>query len=182
MNSITFITGNLKKAEYLSRYLDFPVDHVKLDLDEIQSLDLREVVEHKVRQAYEIVKKPVIVEDVGLSFDAMGKLPGPFIKFFLEEMDFDSICRLLDGKERGAVASCVFGYFDGAKLELFEGSLRGEIAENAQGDGGYGFDSIFIPEGYTITRSQLNEKDDRITYLQIKPFDKLKAFLLSGQI
>ena len=55
MQSITFITGNQKKADYLARYLGFPIEHQKIDLDEIQSLDLREIVEHKVKQAYEKV-------------------------------------------------------------------------------------------------------------------------------
>ena len=64
MQTITFITGNQKKADYLAQYLRLNIEHVKLDLDEIQSLDLREIVEHKVKQAYEKIKKPVIVEDV----------------------------------------------------------------------------------------------------------------------
>ena len=53
MKKVTFITGNQKKADYLIRYLGFPIEHMKLELDEIQSLDLREIVEHKVKQAYE---------------------------------------------------------------------------------------------------------------------------------
>jgi hypothetical protein len=40
---VTFITGNQKKADYLASYLGFAVDHRKLDLDEIQSLDLRKI-------------------------------------------------------------------------------------------------------------------------------------------
>lgn len=65
MTTIVFITGNQGKADYLANFLDFPVEHIKLDLDELQSMDLRVIVEHKIRQAYAIVKKPVIVEDVG---------------------------------------------------------------------------------------------------------------------
>ena len=75
MYSITFITGNKKKADYLAKYLGLEVLHEKVDLDELQSLDLREIVEHKVRQAYEKVGKPVIVEDVSLTFTALGRLP-----------------------------------------------------------------------------------------------------------
>jgi len=60
--------------------------HEKIDMDEIQSLDLDEVVEHKVRQAYEIAKKPILVEDTALEFPALGKLPGTFIKFFIQEL------------------------------------------------------------------------------------------------
>ena len=75
MQSITFITGNQKKADYLAKYLGFPIEHMKLELDEIQSLDLREVVEHKVRQAYEKVRKPILVDDVALEFSTLGRLP-----------------------------------------------------------------------------------------------------------
>jgi non-canonical purine NTP pyrophosphatase (RdgB/HAM1 family) len=182
MNKITFITGNQAKADYLSKYLGFSVDHMKLDLEEIQSLDLKKIVEHKVRQAYEIIKKPVIVEDVGLEFTALGRIPGPFIKFFLKELPFEKICSILDGKDRNAVARCVFGYFDGTKLQLFEGSLDGHIPVTPSGDKGYGWDSIFIPEGYTVTRAVLPEEDDRRTYLKIKPFAQLKEFLESLEV
>lgn len=179
MTNITFITGNQNKADYLAKYLGHSVDHVKLDLDEIQSLDLKEIVEHKVRQAYEKIKKPVIVEDVALEFAALGGLPGPFIKFFVEKVPFEMICSMIDGKTRDATARCVFGYFDGKDLELFESSLDGKIAETPSGENGYGWDKIFIPQGYTETRASLEEKDDQKTYLQIKPFAKLKEFLES---
>src|SRR5688572_13435511 len=100
MTNVTFITGNQNKADYLAKYLGFPVDHVKLDLDEIQSLDLKEVTEHKVRQAYDKIKKPVIVEDVSLEFEGLNGLPGPFIRFFLDGLSPETICSLVDGKSR----------------------------------------------------------------------------------
>lgn len=179
MNEITFITGNQKKADYLAKYLGFPVSHVKIDLEEIQSLDLEEVVEHKVRQAYELIKSPVIVQDVALEFATLGRLPGTFIRFFVDELSFETICSLLDGKNRAATARCVFGYYDGERLELFAGELEGEIANKPIGDKGFGWDKIFIPKGYAVTRAQLSETDDEKTYLQIQPFAKLKEFLLS---
>lgn len=179
MTKITFITGNQNKADYLAKYLGFPVDHVKLDLDEIQSLDLKDIVEHKVRQAYERIGKPVIVEDVSLEFAALGKLPGTFIKFFVDEVPFETICSMIDGKTRKATARCVFGYFDGKDLQLFEGGLDGEVAKTPSGENGYGWDKVFIPQGYTVTRASLDEKDYQKTYLQIKPFEKLKKFLES---
>lgn len=178
MQSITFITGNQKKADYLARYLGFPIEHTKIDLDEIQSLDLREIVEHKVIQAYAKVQKPVIVEDVSLEFSALGRLPGTFIRFFVEEMSLEQICSLLDGKERSAVARCVFGYYDGISLEFFEWGITGKIAEKPAGNGGYGFDQIFIPDGYIVTRAELSELDDQKTYLQMKPFEKVRDFLI----
>jgi non-canonical purine NTP pyrophosphatase (RdgB/HAM1 family) len=138
MSKITFITGNQSKADYLSKYLGFEVSHQKIELDEIQSLDLQEVVEHKVRQAYKIVNGPVLVEDVSLEFKALGRLPGTFIKFYVDEIPFETICRTLDGLNREATARCIFGYFDGQTLEFFEGSLVGSIAEHPEGDNGFG--------------------------------------------
>ena len=177
MQKITFITGNQNKADYLAKYLGYPVDHVKVDLDEIQSLDLKEVVKHKVHQAYEKVQKPVLVEDVSLEFTALGRLPGTYIKWFLDEMTFEELCRLVDDKGRAAVARCVFGYYDGETEKYFEGSLKGSIPKNPAGDKGFGWDKIFVPEGYDVTRAELDEEDDKKTYLLIKPFEKLKTYL-----
>ena len=109
MSKVTFITGNQAKADYLSKYLGFPVHHQKIHLDELQSLELREIVEHKVRQAFALVNSPVLVEDVSLEFKALGRLPGTFIKFYVEEVPFETLCRTLDGLSRDATARCVFG-------------------------------------------------------------------------
>jgi non-canonical purine NTP pyrophosphatase (RdgB/HAM1 family) len=143
---ITFITGNAKKAEQLAWHLHVPMKHRKLDLVEIQSLDLREVVEDKARRAYEAVGAPVLVEDTSLVFNALGRLPGPLIKWFLKELDIEGLCRLLDGyTDRTALAKVLFGYFDGVTLQTFEGSWPGTIAAKPQGEQGFGWDPIFIP-------------------------------------
>jgi inosine triphosphate pyrophosphatase len=177
MRQVTFITSNQNKADYMAKYLGHPVDHIKLDLDEIQSLDLRKIVEHKVHQAYRQIKKPVLVEDVSLEFTALGRLPGPLIKWFVDELDYTVICSLLDGKDRSAIARCMFGYYDGKTMKLLEGSLEGTISKKPGKDNGYDWDAFFIPKGYEVTRSELSEADDKKTYLQIKPFAKLKKFL-----
>jgi inosine triphosphate pyrophosphatase len=177
MADITFITGNQSKADYLAKFLGFPVKHQKVELDEIQSLDLKTVVDHKVRQAFEVVGGPVLVEDVALEFEALGRLPGTFIKFYVEEVPFETICRTLDGLSRQATAKCVFGYYDGTNVEFFEGSLGGTIADHPRGENGWGWDKLFIPDGYEITRAEMDEANDKKTYMTIKPFDKLKTFL-----
>lgn len=177
MKSVTFITGNQKKADLLAKYLGHPIKHIKLDLDEIQSLDLNEIVEHKVKQAYEIVKEPVMVEDIALEFEALGRLPGPFIKFFLGDMSFEDICRLVDGKSRKATAKCVTGYYDGMTLKLFDGEMLGEVPEHPEIGSGFGWDPIFIPKGYSKARSTLSEEEYQETYLKIRPIAPLKAFL-----
>ena len=177
MKNVTYITGNQNKADYLANYLGHPILHQKIDLDEIQSLDLKEIVKHKVRQAFDVIKKPVVVEDTSLEFKALGGLPGPFIKHFLKQMPEEDICSLLEGKDRSATARCVFGYYDGENEVYFEGSMGGTIPDVPKGDRGYGFDRIFIPEGFNVTRAEQNDEDHKTVYLKIKPIMQLKEFL-----
>jgi inosine triphosphate pyrophosphatase len=184
MTELTFITGNQRKADYMARHLGLEIDHQKLDLDEIQSVDLSEIATHKVKQAYELIKKPVIVDDVSLEFSALGGLPGPFIKFFVDHAGLEACSRMLDGfSDRSATAKCVFGYYDGRDLKLFQGGLAGEIAQNPRGENGFGWDKIFIPEGYGgRTRAELTPEEDEATYTTIKPFNELRGFLTQNKV
>ena len=180
MKTITFITGNQHKADYLSRMLGLPLKHRAVDLTEIQSTSLEEVVEHKVRQAYRVAKCPVLVEDVALEFTALGGLPGPFIKFFVESPNgLDNHSPMLDGfDDRSAVAACVFGYYDGYQVKLFRAEFGGVIAKHPAGDGGFGWDKIFCPDGYGgRARAELTPSEDADTYLLFKPIDVVHQFL-----
>jgi len=181
MTHPVFITGNQNKADYLAKTLGIELEHQKIDLDEIQSANPLEIVDHKVRQAYDIIQKPVLVEDVSLVFNALNGLPGPFIKFFVEaENGLENLCRMLDGfSDRSAYASVVYGYFDGETLELIPGRLNGTIAQSPRGEGGYGWDKIFEPEGYDgLTRAELSPEKDIESYNQLRDFDALRAFLI----
>lgn len=176
---VTFITGNQHKADYLQKLLGLQIAHQKVELDEIQSTNLDEIVTHKAKKAYEILQEPVLVEDVSLEFVALKGLPGPFIKFFVEQTGLEATSHLLDGfSDRSAVAKCTFGYFDGTMLELFHGSLAGEIATEPRGDGGYGWDRIFIPKGYGgKTRAELSQAKNEESYQIIKPIAQVREFL-----
>lgn len=176
----TFISGNQNKIDYLSKSLGITLDHQKIDLDEIQSADPKIVIEHKVRQAYDLIQKPVLVEDTSLCFTALNNLPGPFVKFFVDaENGLENMCRMLDGfDDRSAYGSVIYGYFDGKDLRFFEGRLDGIIAQHPRGDGGYGWDKIFIPEGYNgLTRAELSPDDDLESYNKLRDTSGLREFL-----
>jgi non-canonical purine NTP pyrophosphatase (RdgB/HAM1 family) len=184
MTNVTFITGNQNKADYLARLLGINISHHKVDLDELQSTSLHEIVEHKVRQAHAVVNSPVLVEDVSLEFVALAGLPGPFIKFFVEqENGLENLCRMLDGfNDRRAVVRVTFGYYDGQTVRMFDGELSGTIAEHPRGDGGYGWDKIFCPDGYDgKTRAELSAVDDEATYQVMKPFAAIRDFLAQAR-
>lgn len=168
MKSLTFITGNLNKVERTKRYVHIPLNHKKLDLMEIQSLDPKEVVEHKVKEAYKIVKKPVLVEDTSVVIHALGKLPGPLIKWFLEELGPDGICKLVPDNDRTATASVLFGLHDGKKIHYFEGEIDGTVAKKPHGENGFGWDSIFIPDGQNKTHAEMTQEEmDKISVRKI---------------
>ena len=156
-----------------------PVKHHKLDLDEIQSLDPHEVVEHKVRQAYDILQAPVLVEDASLSFTAMGRLPGTYIKWFIEEIGYDGLLRLANSlPEQTAVGFVTYGLYDGTDLHFFDGEMRGTIAAEARDGGmGFGFDPIFVNEGFSKTRAEMTEDEYARTSYRTPALEKLRAFL-----
>lgn len=79
---------------------------------------------------------------------------------------------------RWTLARCIFGYYDGKKLELIEGKLDGKISLTPSGENGYGWDKLFIPNGYDIIRAEMNKEDNYKTYLLSKPIDKVRDFLL----
>lgn len=172
------MTGNFGKAEQLSKYLGVPVDHIKLDLDEIQSLDLEEIIAHKARQAYNQIKKLVLVDDTSLKINSLGNLPGPFIKFFLKEMGPDNICKIAQTfSDTTAVAEVVIGLFDGENLSIFRGEIKGHISKRSAGENGFGWDCLFIPDGYNQTRAEMKNQDYDQTSPRKIALEKLERHL-----
>jgi len=158
MSQLVFITGNTDKFSWTQRYLSLPLTHKKLDLEEVQSLDPHVVIEHKVKEAYNILQQPVLVEDTSLIFHALGRLPGTFIKWFIEDLGNEGLCNLLKD-DRDATAIVIFGYYDGKKLLYGEGRTKGTIAAKPRGKNGFGWDPIFIPEGQNKTHAEMTVEE-----------------------
>jgi non-canonical purine NTP pyrophosphatase (RdgB/HAM1 family) len=178
MINLTFITGNAGKAKYLSDYFHLPVEHLKLDLKEIQSLNLKEVVEDKAQRAYEIVRSPVLVEDVALTFHAFKALPGPLIKWFFETLGNQGLCNLMDRfEDRSAIAEVEFAFCDDTGIHTFGGSMEGAIAQTPSGEMGFGWDPIFIPKGYRKTWAEMNDDEKHDTSMRKIALEKLATFL-----
>lgn len=178
IKDLTFITGNQSKADQLSRHLEFPVNHLKLDLVEIQSLNLEKVTFFKAKEAFAKIKKPVLVEDTSLTFKALGALPGPLIKWFLHELGNDGICKLLDGFDnRSALAEVCFGFYDGKNLKLVKSKMPGMIAKKPRGKAGFGWDPIFIPEGYDKTWGEMSDEEQKKSSMRRVALQKLEEYL-----
>ncbi len=95
--NVVFVTGNSEKAANFAKQMGAGIPHQAIELDEIQTLDATELVTHKVKQAYEQICKPVLVEDVSFVYEAWGELPGPFVKYFVQNGDDagEKMCRML---------------------------------------------------------------------------------------
>jgi non-canonical purine NTP pyrophosphatase (RdgB/HAM1 family) len=180
IKDLTFITGRQDKVDQLSRYLGIPIKLHKLDLDEIQSLSAKKVSEHKVRQAYEILKVPVIVDDTSFYIKGMNNFPGPLIKFFMEALDNEQICNLVSQLDsRDAVGTVDIGFYDGKELHIFTGEIKGYISDSPRGDKGFGWDRFFIPAGYNQTRAEMTEEDYDKTSPRKFALEKFEEFVSS---
>lgn len=177
MNKIYFATGNKGKVEEAGQILNHPIEILDIELDEIQSMNLEDIVSHKARQAFEKIKKPVFVDDVSLEFDIWKGFPGPFIKY-LQQISNDLILYMMRNESNRKVKLiATIGYFDGFKMHCFTGYVIGNIALASKGEGGWGFDPIFIPEGETQTFAEMSdEKKNSLSHRRIA-LDKFKQFL-----
>jgi len=177
--SMVYVTGNENKAKRFNDSLGLDIEHHSADVDELQSLDVREVVEHKVKGAYDQLKQPVIVEDTFFVVNAMGRLPGPLIKWFLEEVGPEGIMKMTEGfTDKSAFAGSIFAYYDGERLEIIESRIKGVLADRTyEYENGWGFDSLFIPDGFSTVASTLSDDKYKEYYARVKPFAELRKFL-----
>jgi non-canonical purine NTP pyrophosphatase (RdgB/HAM1 family) len=177
-HNLVFITGNPKKAAQVQKFVPFPLEHQKLDLAEIQSLDVEEVVEHKVKEAFTKLQKPILVHDASLTFLSLGKLPGPFVKWFLEEIGNEGLCKLVtDETNREALAEVAYGIYDGKTFHKILHRVKGTIPDMPRGENGFGWDPIFIPEGYDKTYAEMSDEELQAAYILTQSLRKLEEFL-----
>jgi non-canonical purine NTP pyrophosphatase (RdgB/HAM1 family) len=156
-----FVTTNEHKRREVERILGVELGRAAPDVPEVQALDFAEVAAHKARDAYEALDAPlhpVIVEDSGLVIGAWNGLPGALTKWFLSSVGNEGILRMLCGEDRSARAVCAVAVADtGGEVRVFRGEVRGEVAPEPRGGGGFGWDPIFVPEGRELTYAQMGE-------------------------
>ncbi len=176
-----FVTSNLGKLREAEAVLGTTLDHRALDLPEIQSLDLREVLRAKLRAGWQAIERPLMVEDTGLSLRALGGFPGPLIRWLLDSVGPEGLCRLADCfGDRRAKVQCLVGATDGVEEVFGEGVVEGSIADRPRGGGGFGWDGVFIPEGSGRTYGEMTAADkNRISHRRLA-FEALREALRRG--
>jgi XTP/dITP diphosphohydrolase len=161
-----FVTSNENKRREAERILGVKLDAASPELPEIQSLDFEEVVRAKALAAHEALALdlppvPVVVEDSGIVFEAWNGMPGALTKWFVESVGNEGLLKMLSGFDgRSARAVCAVAVVGGRGegVEVFTGEVEGTIAEEPRGEGGFGWDPIFVPKGDFRTYAEMGKE------------------------
>jgi non-canonical purine NTP pyrophosphatase (RdgB/HAM1 family) len=179
LDDLVFVTSNLGKLREAEAVLGRSLDHRGLALPELQTLDLGEVVRGKARAAWKRLERPVLVEDTSLELGGLGGFPGPLIRWLLASVGPEGICRIAGCfDDRRATARCLICASDGA-IEVFgEGVVEGTIAASPRGDGGFGWDSAFVPcDGGGRSYGEMDEEEKNLISHRHKAFIALRDAL-----
>ena len=130
---------------------------------------------------------PSIADDSGIEVEALGGKPGVYSARYIKGSDKDRCVHMLkemEGKEnRNAKFVCAIVYVDPENNErhVFHGEVKGIITTEILGDQGFGYDPIFVPEGYHQTMAQLGgELKNQISH-RARAIAQLKAWLEKNQ-
>ncbi len=164
--SIWLVTGNRHKFEEAKNILNEYNINLKLLNDirknEIQSESLEEIALNAAINAFEKAHVPLAVDDSGLFIEALNGFPGPYSRFTYDTIGVEGILRLLKGStNRKAYFMTVVAAVIPPLTIVSKGIVKGHIAASPRGRGGFGFDPIFVPEGWnkTFAEAGMSEKN-----------------------
>ncbi|HVY29142.1 MAG TPA: non-canonical purine NTP pyrophosphatase [Polyangiaceae bacterium] len=164
MGNWVFVTSNQNKWLEAQRILGYSLERAELELEELQAESVSAVALAKARAAFAQLGRPVIVEDAGIELHGLGGFPGPFIKYWEKLGGLESICRAADGLgDRRIRAVCALGICTEKGSDVVVGSVDGLLSVHPRGRNGFGWDSVFVPQGEGRTFGEMTsaEKDAR---------------------
>jgi XTP/dITP diphosphohydrolase len=190
MREIVIATNNKHKVEEIRSVVDGKIKIITLaelgckeDIPETGET-LEENARQKARYIWEKYGKDCFADDTGLMVDALDGKPGVYsARFAGEKCSFDDnidlMLEMMEGKtNRKAYFSTVICLIEQGEEKLFEGSCPGSILTERYGRGGFGYDPIFIPDGYGESFAEMSlEEKNKISH-RGKATDKLIKYLL----
>lgn len=183
--------GKLKEIKKILRGLPFELLSLS-DFDNVpEVVEDRDTfignAEKKAAEIYHKFQVPVIADDSGLAVDQLNGRPGVYSARYAGENSSDDLNnKKLISELKGLPSPhparfiSVAVYFDGNNYISASGELIGEIVLSPKGHNGFGYDPLFVPEGYSSTLAELSfEEKNRISH-RAKAFNKLKEKLNGG--
>ncbi len=138
---------------------------------------------HKARYIFLKTGHNVFADDTGLEVDALGGRPGVHsARFAGEDKNSDAninklLSLLQNHTNRKARFRTIIALIYEGNEYLFEGVVNGVIITDKRGNGGFGYDPVFVPEGHTVTFAEMSLKEkNKISHRSIA-IKKLRKFL-----
>lgn len=171
MPQITFATGNPHKVVEVQKILGADYTIVSLadmgiteDIPETGSTMAENAI-IKAQYVYDRTGKATVAEDSGLEVIALNMEPGLYTARYAgpekdHDKNIDLLLKNLEGKsDRTARFRAVVAYIDDSgQAHTYKGIVNGRIAHARMGDGGFGYDPVFIPYGYDKTFAVLPQE------------------------
>lgn len=154
------VKGGLKK-------LGIGIKRLNINYPEIQADTIEKVTLFGLEWLSKTIKKQFFIDDSGLFIDYLKGYPGVYSSFVFRTVGCAGILKLMEGvKNRDAEFQCCIGYCESRnKIKIFKGISEGQIATESKGTSGFGFDPIFIPNGYKKTFAELSiEEKNEISH------------------
>ncbi|AGI48344.1 dITPase [Thermoplasmatales archaeon BRNA1] len=148
LNVVTHNPGKVR--EYQLAFDGFGVEmvHVNREYDEVQTAYLEEVVDKGMKQLHGEGLRDFMIDDSGLFVEALGGFPGVYSAYGQKTIGNAGILKLMEGVEdRRAVFKCCIGCWVGDERIVVTGKCPGYILFEERGEGGFGYDPIFTPDG-----------------------------------
>ncbi len=137
----------------------------------------------KLRQISIPYDVDALADDTGLEVEALNGAPGVYSARYAGENvtyrdNVDKLLQEMQGVEnRNAQFKTVVALSLGDKEHLVEGIVKGQITTEPRGEGGFGYDSVFVPEGYTQTFAQMSDEQKNAISHRAMALKKLKDIL-----
>lgn len=177
---IYFATGNSGKVEHAQNILSeceveqLDVETVEPSIDSIEDIALSKV-EQAVEKSDVEENAFLIADDSGLFIEELNGFPGPQTAFFDRKVGKERILDLVDEGAKAKFRTVIALYVPDGENKVFTGSAEGEIVEPS-GDGGFGYDPLFLPEGNEKTWAEDPGFKDENSHRQ-EALEQLRDFL-----
>ncbi len=186
-----FATNNAHKLEEIRAILgeDFQVlglSDIGCNEDIPETADTLEGnAEIKARYVKEHYGYDCFADDTGLEVEALGGAPGVYSARYAgpghdSAANVALLLKNLEGKsDRAARFRTVIALVEGDKITLVDGVVEGRIIDELRGDNGFGYDPIFVPEGYDKTFAEMDSKEKNSISHRARATAGLKNILVS---
>ncbi len=155
MNEVAFVTANQSKHAEVQRLLaGVKLRWERLDLARPASDDLAVIARARVMEAHRRLGVPCFLENTGLWLWEHGGAPGASFKKAWRELGEDGFAARYGGAH--GIARVVVAYAaSGDDVRLYEGSVAGTLLSAPRGEPGFGWDRLWVPDGYDRTLAEL---------------------------